>query len=201
MVNTSASGGDLQPDTAPAPLDGEALQVFLQNWLAPLCGLPGNMVRPRWQPEPANIPVAGDAWMAFGLADRISDAFPYFEESSDGLVTRLQEQEELPLLCSFYDLGSTGLADRYASLLRSNLRIPQNWEPLRAGGFALAHVGTMRQAPAIKATRWLFRMDLDVTLRRQIDRTYRVRSLVSAHGEIHTDEGDPPLEFPINVQP
>lgn len=202
MVNTSASGGVLQPDAAPAPLEGKAFQVFLQNWIAPLCDLPGNMVRPRWQPEPDNIPKSGDAWVAFGVVpDRSADTFPYVEELNDGLTTRLQRQEELPILCSFYDLGSTGLADGNASLLRDNLAIPQNWEPLLAGGFMLAHVGSMQPSPVLKSERWLYRMDLSFVLRRQIDRNYNVRSLVSAHGTIHTDAGIPPLEFPISVRP
>ena len=198
--NTSASGGVLLPSTAPSPLEGEALLVFLQNWIAPLSGLAGEMVRPRWQPEPANIPAAGDAWMAFGLVpDRTADTFPYLSESSDGLSTRLQRQEEMPVLCSFYDLGSTGLADSLASLLRDNLAIPQNWEPLLDGGFALAYVGEMRPAPTLRATRWLYRMDFSFVLRRQIDRVYSVESLLSAHGTVRTDGGLPPI--PIDVEP
>lgn len=140
--------------------------------------------------------------MAFGpTPDRSSDTFPYLDESADGLSSRLQRQEQLPVLCSFYDLGSTGLADSYASLLRDNLALPQNCEPLLGGGFMLAYVETMRQAPTLKNTRWLFRMDLPIVLRRQIDRTYRVVSITSAHGTVHTDEGTPPLEFPIDVEP
>jgi hypothetical protein len=197
--NTSASGGPLQPAPVPAPLEGEALQIFLQNWLAPLCNLPGNMVRPRWQPEPDNVPTSGTAWMAMGLVpERHTDTFPALLQSSDGSSIGLQRQEEIHLLCSFYDLGSTGQADANASLLRDNLAVPQNWEPLIDAGFMFAYVGDMTTAPVLLATRWLYRMDLPVVIRRQINRTYPVLDVLSMNGEIETDSG---LDFPISAGP
>jgi hypothetical protein len=175
------------------------LLVFLQSWIVPISGLPGDLVRPRWQPEPANIPSAGTAWMAMGVTpERSADTFPFVEESADGLTSRLQRQEELPILCSFYDLGSTGDADRLASLLRDNLAIRQNSEPLRAGGFALAYVGSLTPVPSLLSTRWLYRIDLPVVVRRQIDRDYSVLSVTSLTGEVDTSDG---YNFPISTGP
>lgn len=198
-MNTSASGGTLLPAVSSPPLEGQDLLVFLQNWLAPISGLPSDLVRPRWQPEPDNIPTAGTAWMAMGIMpDRSADTFPYVEESSDGLTSRLQRQEELPIVCSFYDLGSTGDADRLATLLRDNLAIRQNSDPLRAGGFALAYVGSLTQVPSLLSTRWLYRIDLSMMVRRQIDRNYSVLSVESMHGEVDTSDG---YDFPISAGP
>lgn len=173
--------------------------MFLQNWLAPLSGLPGDLVRPRWQPEPANIPTAGTAWMAMGITpERTADTFPFVEESNDGLSSRLQRHEDLPILCSFYDLGSTGEADGLASLLRDNLAIRQNLEPLLAGNFVLAYVGSLTPAPSLLSTRWLYRIDLSMMVRRQIDRNYSVLSVTSLVGEVDTSDG---YDFPISAGP
>lgn len=200
MSNTSASGGALLPLPTPAPLEGQALQVFVQNWIAPISGVSPDLVRPRWQAEPDNIPNAGDAWVSLGIGqDRESDRFPYLSESNDGLSSSLQRQETLRVLCSFYDLGSTGLADQYASLVRDNVAVQQNLEFLYAQSFALAYVGDITSAPTLKATRWLYRVDLPIMIRRQIDRTYSVLSVLSAQGTTYTDGGYAPQ--PFLVQP
>lgn len=194
-MNTSATGGPLQPADATPPLSGQALLVFLQNWLAPLCALDGSLVRPRWQDEPSNIPDAGTQWMAFGfVGDENADTYPYVEESSDGLSSQMQRHEELEMLCSFYDTGVTGEADATSRLLRDNLGIPQNWEPLYSQGFALAHVGSRRQAPRVLSNRWVYRVDLPVTVRCQIQRKYEVLSVLSMQGTLYTDSG---LSFPL----
>lgn len=192
---TSASGGVLLPADSPAPLEGEALLKFIQNWIQPLTTLPGDLVRPRWQPEPSNIPQAGDAWVAIGLVpDRASDVFPYREESADGLTSHLMRNEELPVLCSFYDLGSTGIADKLASRVRDCLAFEQNWEVLLTQNMKLGWVGTLTPAPTLKSTRWLYRMDLPLMVRRQIDRKFEVLSVESMNGTVYTSEG---YDFPV----
>ena len=188
MTSSSASGGPLQPNPTSPPLEGRDLQKFVQNWIAPLTSLDPTLVRPRWQPEPSNIPAAGDAWCAIGPLDRISDTYPWASQKPDGSYS-LQRQEQMTILCSFYDLGSTGRADYYASLTRDNLAIPQNWEPLYAQKFQLAYVEAMRVAPTLKATRWLYRVDLPVVIRRQIDRNYNVLTVESLDATLTTDSG------------
>lgn len=186
-ANTSATGGVLQPTVKTPPLEGADLQVFVQNFIAPLTTLDPTLVRPRWQPEPANIPTAGDAWCALGPGDRASDTYPFVGQTKDGY--QLQRHEQFPVLCSFYDLGSTGLADYYASLTRDNLAIPQNREALYGTGWALAFVEGLRVAPTLKMTRWLMRIDLPITFRRQVTRNYDVLSVESAQVTVTTDTG------------
>ena len=188
-ANTSASGGPLQPSVASPPLEGAALQVFLQNWFAPLTSLDPTLVRPRYQPEPANIPQAGKAWCAFGIVQRSADRFPYVQFEQPTTNVHLQRHEELHMLASFYDLGVTGEADMYASLARDNMAVAQNLEPLLTNGFMLAYVEEMRPAPTLKMTRWLYRMDLPFVLRRQVDRYYAVLPLESAQVQLNTDVG------------
>lgn len=194
-MNTSASGGPLQPAPDPAPLSGKPLLVFLQNWIAPLSGLDGTLVRPRYQTEPSNIPDAGEAWMAFGfVGDEEADTFPYVTQSPDGLTTTLQRNEQMTLLCSFYDTGVSGLADGLSRLLRDNLAIAQNREPLLSQGFLLAYVGPRAPAPRTLSTRWLYRVDLPVVVRCEFRRKYEVLSVLSMNGTVHTDTG---YEFPV----
>lgn len=195
--NTSASGGTLQPTTPSPPLSGQDLLIFLQNWLAPLTTLDTTLVRPRWQAEPSNIPDAGVAWMAFGfVGEEDSDTFPYQSQSADGLTTTLLTNEEMTLLCSFYDTGVTGMADALSRLLRDNVRIAQNREPLYLQGFDLAYVRPRVQVPSTLSNRWLLRVDLPIIVRCQFQRKYQVLSLLSMSGTVTTDSG---YSFPVSA--
>ena len=197
MTNNSATGGPLLPGSSSTPLSGAPLLSFLQGWLAPLCGLDPTLVRPRWQSEPSNIPDAGTAWMAFGfVGDQESDTFPYVSQSADGLSFTLTRNEQRSLVCSFYDTGVTGEADYMSQLLRDNLSISQNCEPLIAQGFQLAYVGPRVAAPRTLSTRWVYRVDLPVVVRDQFTRTYQVLTVESATGEVYTDVG---YDFPLTA--
>lgn len=198
MPNTSATGGPLTPAAVPAPLEGEALNDFLQEWIVGIVGLAGAMVRPRYQAEPPNIPAAGAAWMAFGTTTRPNDTFPavWHDSEGDGADT-LQRHETINILCSFYDLGTNGLADKYAALLRDGLAIAQNLAPLAAAGMGLVECGETVAVPSLLKIRWLYRVDLPVVLTRQIDRIYPVENIESFQGTLVTDVGVTlPLEVP-----
>ncbi|AWJ93318.1 hypothetical protein Sp245p_26210 (plasmid) [Azospirillum baldaniorum] len=201
MSNTSATGGPILPNGTVAPLEGKALLVFLQGWLAPLLGLPGQMVRPRWQAEPPAIPDAGEAWAAIGITARPADAYPSVthDPSGDGqdIVVR---HERLELLVSVYDLGVAGQADAHAALLRDNLTIRQNSEPLQLAGFALIETGTLTPVPSLLKSRWLYRVDLPITVRRAVARSYPVLNLLQGQATIIA--GDPvgrTLTVPVTV--
>lgn len=172
-ANTSATGGYLAP-IPPDPLEGKELLRFIQQWIVGLTGLDGKMVRPRWQPEPPNIPSAGEVWAAIGITARPSDTFPYVSGPE------LQRHELLNVLTSFYDLGSGGQADAMAARLRDGSAVPQNREVLTKNNFALIEVGEIITLPSLLKQRWLYRVDLNVLLRREIVRTYAVLDLVSA---------------------
>ena len=186
--NTSASGGFLAPIASPpgpaAPLEGEALLVFLQSVVVGITGLPGNMVRPRWQPEAPNIPQTVTAWAAIGVNLKPSDTFAATIHQPDANGGQGQDllvrTEELELDCSFYDTGSTGLADMYVALLRDGLSIAQNRETLQLNNMGLISVSTPTPVPVVLKRRWLYRVDCSVGIRQLVTRAYPVLNLTQA---------------------
>ena len=196
MTNTSATGGVLLPNNPPAPqpLEGQALLRFLQQWLSSVSGLDGKLFLPRWQTDPPNLPKAATAWAAVGISERKSDIYPYVGHTDSpalaGQVDVLMRNEELTLLASFYDMGAGaspgqgGLADLYASQLRDGLSIAQNLEVLTRAGFAFVQCGEMRSVPSLLKQRWLYRVDMPITVRRQITRNYPVRTINEAEAEL-----------------
>lgn len=199
MPNDSSTGGPLPPagPPAPAPLEGATLNDFLQGWVVGITGLPGNMVRPRWQTEPPDIPDAGTAWASIGITERTADEFPAVVHVGDGNgVDQLQRHEQFTLLCSFYDTGTDGQADNYAALLRDGTAIAQNRELLTTNGMALVSVGEAIAVPSPVKTIWLYRVDLPVILRRVIVREYPVLNVQSTVATVSADNGE---NVPINV--
>lgn len=205
MPNNSSTGGYLQPGPTPAPLEGQALLRFFQQIIVGITGLDGTLVRPYWQAEPPNIPEEGDAWASFRITRRPADEFPFIGrlpyQSVDDGNDHLQRHEQLEILTSFYDLGSTGennsggLADAYAALFRDGLAVPQNREPLFLAGMGIATIGSEVTVPVLFKRRWKYQVDFDWSVRRQIDRVYPVNTIVSASGNIYTDGGYPPQSF------
>lgn len=191
-MTDSSTGGYLIP-SGTAPLEGQALLDFLQAVIVGITGLAGPMVRPYWQSEPPNIPDAGTAWCAFKISSRPSDKFPYVRHNPDDADGQgsdtLQRQETLHILTSFYDLGSGGLADGLCAQLRDGLSIPQNREVLTLNNMGLGYTGEAISVPVVVKTRWLYRVDLEVVIRRQIDRTYPVLNVLSAQTTVTTDDG------------
>lgn len=190
-ANTSASGGYLVPASTPAPLQSQALQRFVQQFIAGVSGLDGTLVRPRWQAEPPNIPPAATAWCAFGITHSVSDTFAFIEHQNTlgGGQDNLQRNEMLDVLCSFYDLGVDGLADQYAAIFRDGVQIPQNREVLQLQGMDVMYTGDIQVAPVLNKERWQYRVDIPLTLGRQIKRAYPVLNILI--GDVHLMAEDP----------
>jgi hypothetical protein len=188
LPNNSSTGGYLAPAAAPAPLEGAALNSFIQAWVVGITGMPGPMVRPRLQSEPPSVPQTGTAWVSIGIADRSADKFPYVRHDPVA-GDQLSRHQMLGLLCSFYDNGTNGAAELYAGLMRDGCAIAQNREPLTLAGFALGSVGDTQVVPSLLKETWLYRVDVPLDLRRQIVRAYPVLDLVAGAATLYTDIG------------
>lgn len=201
-MSDSATGGIIQPSGTP-PLEGAALEDFFNGYFKDLTGLDENLIRPRWQPEPPNLPPKGTVWMAFGFSDVESDTFPYLKHipTGDG-SDQLQRHEEFDVLCSIYGNGAGSDARATAKLLRDNLAIPQNLERLRGEQMAMVSCGAPLPVPALVKQTWLYRLDMTIRFRRAITRTYAVLNIETADIDLQAERSDDGLEErTITVEP
>lgn len=178
---TSATGGYLTPSSTSGLPGGLTLGQFLQTVLVGISGLDGPLVRPKWQAAPPKQPDLAVNWMAFGVVSVTPDANIYTSLGEDN-VNRTQRHETLELQCAFY--GPEAL--NYASLLRDGFSIQQNLEALRAANMGFVSTGPALHIPDLVNERFIDRIEMGVTLRREIRRVYAILSFVSASGRIHT---------------
>jgi len=197
VSDNSTVNGYLQP-APPGPLEGNDLLDFIQGWIVGVSALSPSLVRPAYQGEPSNPPDAGNAWAAFWLATTNSDSFPYVDHDPTGDGSDvMQVQERVALNVSFYDLGTSGMADGLARAFRDGANLEQNAYLLRPGGFSLIAVGDLTIAPSLLKVRWLYRVDVAVQLTRQIIRTFPVFTITSMKGELDNDVGLPPRDVSV----
>lgn len=186
MPNDSASGGYLSPSSTGGDLNDAALKQFLQQVVVGITGLPGNMVRPRWQPEPPNIPDFGTNWAAIGPGNRKRDHFSYVKTTNGGLTTNVVRNRVMDILCSFYGPQ----AETNSELFAMGLEVPQNREVMQLAGFnIIGGAGDSTPVPVLIKQRWQYRMDIPFTIRQQQNYTYSVLSLLSADGTVILQSG------------
>ena len=183
-MNTSATGGFLQPQASPAPLDDSALVDFLQSMVAGITGLSGSVIFPRWQPEPPNMPAFGTNWAAIGITNRKPDTFASVQHvSSPTPYDIVKRQEELTLLVTFYGPK----AETNCGIFRDGLQLPQNREVMNQYGLAVIETGDPVTAPELVKDRWLYRVDIQFRVRHQIVRNYAIEDLASAQITINNE--------------
>jgi hypothetical protein len=187
----SSTGGYLSPAVVSPPLEDDALTAIFQQMIVGITGLPGSMVRPRWQPNPPKQPEATVNWCALGVSVQTPDDGPAIVHSGagDGADTYIRH-EQIDVLASFYGPNAKG----YAQLLTDGLSIPQNLEQLKASDLNSVDTSEIRAAPDLINEQWVRRYDMQLTFRRKITRTYGVLNILSAEGTVQTDT----LTFPIS---
>lgn len=195
---------DFVTPTGPGPLQDKELYEALEAAVVGVTGLPGNLVRPRWQAEPSLIPPAATCWIALGVTDRKADTFPYldfFPPNNPASSYQMQRSEELTMLASVYDLGYGGQADAVAAVLRDGLMIPQNGQALAEAGLYVVSDADIALAPTLFKQRWMYRVDLAVRFRRMINRSYATEPTAGAGFTLYTDDGQPPRQLRQTVPP
>lgn len=180
--NTSRTDGYLRPTAGrPAPAYDDALDDIFQGHVIGITGLPGPLVRPRWQPRPPKQPEPDVDWCSVGVKLIEPTAGPFIEhegtsitDPDDGVDVR-SWHEEIELLASFYGPHASG----YASMFLDGCGIPQNAAQLRKHGISFVSSGPPTPAPDFINQRWVRRVDVSMTFRRKTTRTYNVRNLSS----------------------
>lgn len=181
MPNDSSTGGYLLPASSPAPADDAALDAVFQTLVTQVTGMPGSVIRPRWQAIPPQEPTPNENWCAIGVISIEPDFSPNITHSSSS--DTLKRHERIELLASFY--GPNGQSN--ATIARDGIAIPQNMEALNLLGFGLIDIGTVRSVPELINQKWRRRYDLSMSFRRQVIRVYPVLDLASAELVITSD--------------
>lgn len=183
-MSTSATGGYLLPKTTEKPPGNLTLMQFLQTVVVGVSGLPGSMVRPKWQVAPPKQPDIIDNWAAIGIKALTPSPNSYvgLDEDDNNVSYR---QETIDLSCSLYGPDAVELS----SLIRDGFQIQQNLEAL-----TLANMGFVETTPALHIPdlvngRFLNRLEMSIILRRQVRRTYSILPILSANGTVHTALG------------
>ncbi|MEE3504836.1 hypothetical protein QN399_00915 [Pseudomonas sp. 10C3] len=177
MANTSATGGYLVPGGSSAPEEDQDLEDILQGMVSGISGIPGSMVRPRWQSLPPKQPEPSVNWCAIGVQETKTVANPAIDHNSSGDGNdQYQMHEGLTLLATFYGPNS----QRYASIMRDGIFIPQNAEAIKAKGMAFVSASSIRPVPELVNQQWIRRYDLFIEMRRKVTRVYPVLNILSA---------------------
>lgn len=192
-MTDSSTGGYLSPAVASPPIEDDALTAIFQQMIVGITGLPGNMVRPRWQPNPPKQPEPTVNWCALGIAVQTLDDGPSIVHNGagNGSDTYIRH-EQIDVLASFY--GPNGMQN--AQLLSDGLAIPQNLEQLKAQDMNSVDTGQIRTAPDLINEQWVRRYDIELTFRRKITRSYNVLNILTAQGTVQTNT----VTGPINSQ-
>lgn len=190
MATDSSIAGYLAP-TSSASYDN-ALDDILHDLIMHITGLPGALVRPRWQPEPPQQPDFATDWCAFGILRAEVDTFPHERRAiPDAEETYIERDEKLFYLHSFYGPNAHGYVERF----RDGLMIGQNRAALAALNVAVVEVMDATILPALLKEKWVKRVDITTVYRRRTSRTFAVRTVQSAQSVLDNEH----YVTPINV--
>lgn len=200
MANDSASGGYLLPTDS--VVNDDALEDLLQSVVVGITGLPGDLVRPRWQPDPPPLPDVAVNWCAIGSIDFDTEGTASIEHDPDADAGMGQDDlttwETFDVVASFYGPNS----QRYAGILRDGLQIGQNREAMwLAGNLVHRSAYKVENRPDLRNDQWVRRYDVRCTFARAVNRTYTVRNLLTASGTIETDNGLQTTFDTVNASP
>jgi len=174
-------------------LSGAAFNKILHDWLMGLTGLPGNMIMPRWQIVPPNLPDSNVTdWMTFGVTRKERPGGAYIRhqpgDSAIGLANGYDQNvrwENFSLLCSIYGPNQ----EFTETSISQGLFINQNNEQLLLNQIRPLGTDTTVIIPELIKSLWITRWDLSINLSRQIVFNYAIENLLSAVGFVETDSG------------
>lgn len=183
MSNTSARSGYLAPTNA--GISRSDLEDVLQTVVVGITGLPGQLVRPRYQPRPPHRPDQDTTWCAVGAA-----AFPAtsrtttHDSDADGQDVVVTTRS-IDVLVSAYGLQALEVVSRLAD----GLLVGQNRDELRRNGLVVTDIGEPLHAPELIGGVWEDRYDLTISMQWETRRSYGVLNILDAPGGIIADTG------------
>lgn len=194
MATDSTVAGYLAPELL-VPANDDGLEDLLQMAIVGITGLPGSLVRPRWQPEPPARPAFNVDWCAFGVPRSASDVNAYINLEDLALLgqEKVERDEWFECLHSFYGPNSAALCKR----LRDGLEVSQNRDALRSVGISLTEVREAVVLPALLKEKWVRRVDVTVLYRRRTSSAYQVLTIQT--GQLGLDNEH--YVTPIFIQP
>jgi hypothetical protein len=192
MAGDSSVAGYLRP-TGVAPTEDADLDSIFQQLIVGITGLPGSMVRPRWQATVPKQPEPATNWCAVGVTGIEHDANSYEQHNPAGSGSdTLIRHEVITVLCSFY--GANALS--YAAQARDGMYVAQNNSTLDQFEMGLVEVGSIVPAPELVNQQWIRRFDVSMRIRRRVVRTYQILTILSAEATANSET----QTEPINVQ-
>lgn len=178
----SSAAGFLRPLSA--PIYDNPLDDFFHDFLVGLSGIPGDLVRPRWQPEPPNQPDFTINWLAFGFPRITEDAFAYQDQDPDDPTQGLVQRDEiLTMLMSFYGPQCGQLGKQVSA----GIQLSQNRAYLRVQQISVVEVEDQIKLPALLKERWVPRVDINVRFRRRAGWVFAIRQVESAQAGLDNE--------------
>lgn len=186
-MSTPTSSGYVRPSSTLDLIGTLTLGQFVQTVLVGISGLPGPLVRPKFQvAPPKQPPEPTENWLAFALMEDTPDANAYLGMNSDGTAVEMQRHSDLRIECSFYGPRAQELTE----LVRDGFQIPQNRAALFKANMGFVETTRAFRLPELVNERWFDRFEMGIRLRKETQRTYPILSILSANGTISTVVGD-----------
>jgi hypothetical protein len=186
MPNTSATGGFLNVTDRGTTLTQQGLEDLIHDWIVGVTALNPTLVRPAFQPDPPPIPDFAVTWCAFYVVRVENDWDPVVTQLQDG--DTVWRNQRIELLLTFYGPAGGDVALDF----RMGAGIRQNEEILDPSVKLVSIDDQITTSEPIKG-RWQRRVDVPVVLRRSVQFSYAVQTVVSAYGTLYSDA--PPVDF------
>jgi hypothetical protein len=186
MANTSASGGYLTPDALRTPEGDVEFAETLQSIVRGITGLPGQLVRQRWQARAGAQPDIDENWCGVGVGSSDAEGPPAIIVPKDDTNVVISRRHYIvTVVASFYGSNAGQLAD----MLWNGLYLGQNREDMIDKGLNLVDIGRIVHLPDRPNNLWRNRYDVSFRLRRRVEYTYAIQRVKTVQGTIGTDKG------------
>lgn len=175
----------MHPPIAPQFPNGLNLTQFIQTVLTGISGFDGVNVRPKWQVAPPKEPDINLNWLAFGVDVITPDANGFLGMDAQERTIYLRH-ETLQVSCAIF--GPDALET--AEMIRDGFQIPNNREALFKANMGFVETSEARRLPELINERFRNRIEMNVVLRREVQRVYPILSIISVRGTVHTVLGN-----------